>query len=89
MTKTQTAGSCFVSIEKHRMVPELNMRLHDLLTCQQFELIGTVLHVATKEQEERMEDDRLRKLRPLVNTVKSKCQEYYQLLQHYWWMSGW
>ena len=57
------------------------VRLQDLLTCQQFELIGTFLHVVTKEEEESMQDDRLRKLKPLVDHIKNKCQEYYQPLQ--------
>ena len=56
-------------------------RLHDLMTCQRFELIGCFLHVVTPEEEEQMGDDRLRKLRPFVEDIKANCSNYYQPLQ--------
>lgn len=58
------------------------MQVRDLLTCQQFELTGTFLHVLTKKEEERLASDRLRKLRPLFETIKGKCLEFYQPSQH-------
>ena len=54
------------------------IRLRDLLTCQRFELIGTFLHLVTKQEEDEVKHDRLRKLLPLINYIKSKCFEYYQ-----------
>ena len=56
-------------------------RLHDLMTCQRFELIGCFLHVVTPEEEEQMGEDRLRKLRPFVEIIKANCSNYYQPLQ--------
>ena len=33
--------------------------LRDLLTCQRFELIGTFLHVVTKQEEEEVKEETL------------------------------
>ena len=53
-------------------------RLYDLMTCQQFKLIGCFLHVVTPEEEEEMGDDCLQKLRPFVEDIKGNCSNYYQ-----------
>ena len=44
---------------------QLLIYLHDLISCQRFELIGTFLHAVTPEEEEEMKGDRLRKLLPV------------------------
>ena len=49
---------------------------HDLLPCQRFELIGTLLHVVSLQEEE--EGIRLRKLLPLVEYMKNQCLELFQ-----------
>ena len=46
-------------------------RLQDLLICQQFELIGTFLHVVTPAEEVEASDNRLKKLQPLIDHIKS------------------
>ena len=56
-------------------------RLQDLMTCQRFELIGCFLHVVTPEEEEVANGDRLRKLRPYLDHLKTNCLTYYQPLQ--------
>ena len=58
------------------------VRLHDLMTCQRFELIGAFLHIVTIEEEEAMKDDQLRKIRPLYDHIKERCLDLYQPLQH-------
>ena len=71
------------SVRNHRKAwstakAQVLIRLRDLLTCQRFELIGTFLHVVTKQEEEEVKQNRLRKLLPLINYIKSKCFEFYQ-----------
>ena len=71
------------SVRNHRKAwstarAQVLIRLRDLLTCQRFELIGTFLHVVTKREEEEVKHNRLCKLLPLVNHIKSKCFEFYQ-----------
>ena len=51
------------------------------MTCQRFELIGCFLHVVTPEEEELANGDRLRKLRPYLDHLKTNCLTYYQPLQ--------
>ena len=58
------------------------IRLQDLMTCQTFELVGCFLHVVTPKEEQSMSGDRLRKLKPFVNLIKSNCLTFYQPLQH-------
>ena len=53
-------------------------RLRDLLTCQLFELIGTLIHIVTPTEEDAASCNPLRKIQPLVDHVKAKCFEYYQ-----------
>ena len=74
------------SVRNHRKAwstarAQVLIRLRDLLTCQRFELIGTFLPVVTKQEEEEVKEDRLRKLLPLINYIKSKCFEFYQPVQ--------
>ena len=74
------------SVRNHRKAwstatAQVLIRLRDLLTCQRFELIGMFLHVVTKQEEEEAKEDRLRKLLPLINYIKSKCFEFYQPVQ--------
>ena len=57
---------------------QLLIRLHDLITCQRFELIGTFLHAITPEEEEEMKDNRHRKLLPLIEYLKGRCLYLYQ-----------
>lgn len=54
------------------------IHLHDLLTCQRFELIGTFLHVVTPQEEEEIKEICLCKLLPLVEHMKDCCLELYQ-----------
>ena len=49
------------------------MKLHDLMTCQRFEIIECFLHVVTPNEEEAAFGDRLRKLRPFMEHLKSNC----------------
>ena len=56
-------------------------RLKDLMTCQHFELIGCFLHVVTPEEEEAENGNRLRKLRPYLDYLKTNWLTYYQPLQ--------
>ena len=56
-------------------------RLKDLMTCQHFELIGCFLHVVTPEEEEAEHGNRLRKLRPYLDYLKTNWLTYYQPLQ--------
>ena len=70
-------------VQNHRKAWSTNKaqvlyRLRDLLTCQHFELIGTLLHVVTLEEEEESQGNPLRKVQPLVDHVKCKCYEFYQ-----------
>ena len=58
------------------------IRLHDLMSCQRFELIGSFLHIVTMDQEDAMGDDPLRKIRPLYQHIKDKCSMLYQPLQN-------
>lgn len=74
------------SVRNHRKAwstarAQVLIRLRDLLTCQRFELIGTFLHVVTKQEEEEVKEDRLRKLLPSINYIKNKCFEFYQPVQ--------
>lgn len=47
-------------------------------SSQYFELIGTFIHVVTIEEEEESKHNPLRKVKPLIDYVKSKCFEFYQ-----------
>ena len=58
------------------------IRLHDLMSCQRFELIGSFLHIVTMDQEDAMGDDPLQKIRPLYQHIKDKCSMLYQPLQN-------
>ena len=53
-------------------------RLRDLLTCQQFELIGAFLHVVTPTEELEASCKPLRKLQPLIDHIKYQNVELYQ-----------
>jgi hypothetical protein len=71
------------SVRNHRKAwshrkAQLLIRLHDLISCQRFELIGTFLHAVTPEEEEEMKGDRLRKLLPLIKYVRARCLDLYQ-----------
>ena len=57
-------------------------KLHDLMTCQRFEIIGCFLHVVTPSEEEAAAGDHLRKLRPFLDHLKFNCFTYYQPLQN-------
>ena len=57
-------------------------KLHDLMTCQRFELIGCFLHVVTPEEEDALATNRLKKLQPYLEHIKSNSLTYYQPLQH-------
>jgi len=53
------------------------------LTCQRFEVIGSFIHVVTKEEEESLVEDPLRKIRPLQEyTVVSRKRAQYQISAH-------
>ena len=58
------------------------VRLHDLLTCQRFELIGAFLHLVTPEEEASFGNNRLRKLIPFIDPMKAKCLQLYQPVMH-------
>ena len=51
------------------------------MLCQRFELIGCFLHVVTPEEEEVANGDRLKKLRPYIDHLKTNYPTYYQPLQ--------
>ena len=52
------------------------------MLCQQFELIGTFLHVVITREEETMGTDKLRKIWPLHEHIKSRCSDLYQPQEH-------
>ena len=56
------------------------IRLHDLLTCYRFELIGSFIHIVTVEEESSLGQDPLKKIRPLQEYIKKKCLNLYQPL---------
>ena len=56
------------------------VRLEELLSCRNFEVIGTFLHLVTPDEERAMIDNKLRKILPLHNYIKSKCLELYRPL---------
>lgn len=66
------------------------LKLHDLMTCQRFEIIGCFLHVATPSEEEAAAGagDRLRKLQPFMD-----CQLFHILSTtpafEHWQMNAW
>ena len=54
-------------------------KLHDLMTCQRFEIIGCFLHVVKPSEEEAAAGDHLRKLRPFMDRLKFNCFTYQPL----------
>ena len=54
------------------------VRLSELLTCEQYELIGTFLHLVTPAEEQELSGNRLCKILPLHNYIKSRCFDLYQ-----------
>lgn len=58
------------------------IRLHDLMTCHRFELIGSFIHTVTIEEESSLDQDLLKKIRPLQEYIKKKCLNLYQPLQN-------
>ena len=60
---------------------QVMIRLNDLMTCQTFEVIGSFIHAITIEEECGMVSDPLRKIRPLQDLIKTKCQLLYQPCQ--------
>ena len=59
---------------KHRTL----VRLGELLTCERYEVIGTFLHLVTPTEETALSGNRLSKILPLHNYIKSRCSELYQ-----------
>jgi len=47
------------------------------MTCQRFKVIGSFIHVVTKEEEESLVEDPLRKIHPLQEYTKKKCLSFY------------
>ena len=58
------------------------IRLHDLMICHRFEVIGSFIHVVTMEEESSLGQDPLKKIRPLQEYIKKKCLSFYQPLQN-------
>ena len=54
------------------------VRLTELMTCAHYELIGTFLHLVTPTEEEELSENRLSKILPLYNYLKSRCSDLYQ-----------
>ena len=54
------------------------VRLNELMTCEQYELIGTFLHLVTPAQESSLSGNRLCKILPVHNYIKDRCSELYQ-----------
>ena len=54
------------------------VRLRELMSCRNYELIGTFLHVVTPQEEAALAGNKLRKLLPLHEHIKAKCIELYQ-----------
>ncbi len=53
----------------------------NFLSCRNFEVIGTFLHLVTPSEEQAMHDNKLRKILPFHNYIKSKCYDLYQPLR--------
>lgn len=49
------------------------IRLHDLMTCRRFELIGSFIHVVTMEKESSLGQDPLKKISPLQEYIKKSA----------------
>ena len=54
------------------------VRLCELLTCRRYERIGSFLHLVTLSEEQQLAGNRLCKILPLHEYMKSKCFELYQ-----------
>ena len=54
---------------------QILVRLSELLTCERYEVIGTFLHLVTPEEESALSGNRLCKILPLHNYIKSKCSD--------------
>ena len=54
--------------------------LHRLLTRDRFEVIASFLHVVTAEEEAQLSPNKLKKILPLHNKIKTKCLDLYQPL---------
>ena len=54
------------------------IRLNELLTCEQYELIGTFFHLVTPTEESQLSGNKLCKILPLHKYIKAKCLELYQ-----------
>lgn len=57
------------------------VRLEELLSCDRYEIIGTFLHLVTPAEEHQLSGDRLCKILPLHNYIKSRCSDLYQPCQ--------
>ena len=51
------------------------IRLHDLLTCHRFELIGSFIHIVTVEEESSLGQDPLKKNSPFTGIYKKEVPE--------------
>ena len=60
---------------------QLLVRLSELLSCEQFELIGRFLHLVTPAEEQGLSGNRLCKILPLHTYIKSRCSDLFQLHQ--------
>ena len=49
------------------------IRLTELLTCRQYEIIGTFFHLVTPNEEQQLVGNHLSKALPLHEYIKSKC----------------
>ena len=54
------------------------VRLSELLTCERYEIIGTFLHLVTPDEEAGLFGNKLNKILPIHNHIKSRCAEWYQ-----------
>ena len=57
------------------------VRLLQLMSRNQFETIGSFLHIVTPAEEVQLANHPLKKILPLHDYIKGKCLELYQPLQ--------
>ncbi len=48
------------------------------MTCYQYELIGTFLHLVTPNEEQQLSGNHFSKILPIYNHLKSRCFDLYQ-----------
>ena len=65
-------------VRNHRYAWSTKTAQTQLLTCRQYEIIGTFFHLVTPNEEQQLVGNRLSKVLPLHEYIKSKYFELYQ-----------